>query len=60
MNAYQKAHQDDVLGTDDAFLVERMGHPITLIMGDYSNIKITTPEDLVLAEALFPREKKGK
>ncbi len=60
MNAYQKAHQDDILGTDDASLVERIGHPITLIMGDYSNIKITTPEDLVLAEALFPREKKGK
>lgn len=60
MKAYQKAHQDDILGTDDAFLVERLGHPITLVTGDYSNIKITTPEDLALAETLFPRVKKGK
>jgi 2-C-methyl-D-erythritol 4-phosphate cytidylyltransferase len=60
MKAYQKAHQDDILGTDDAFLVERLGHPVTLIIGDHSNIKITTPEDLVLAEALFPRNKKGQ
>jgi 2-C-methyl-D-erythritol 4-phosphate cytidylyltransferase len=60
MNAYQKAHQDEILGTDDAFLVERLGHPITMIMGDYSNIKITTPEDLVLAETLFSRKEKEK
>jgi 2-C-methyl-D-erythritol 4-phosphate cytidylyltransferase len=60
MKAYQKAHQDAILGTDDAFLVERLGHPITLVIGDHSNIKITTPEDLVLAEALFPRNKNGQ
>jgi 2-C-methyl-D-erythritol 4-phosphate cytidylyltransferase len=60
MKAYQKAHQDDILGTDDAFLVERLGHPVTLVLGDHSNIKITTPEDLVLAEVLFSRDNKGK
>ncbi len=60
MKAYQKAHQDEILGTDDAFLVERLGHPITLISGDYSNIKITTPEDLALAETLFPGDNKGE
>lgn len=60
MKAYQKAHRDDFLGTDDACLVERMGYPVTLIPGDYSNIKITTPEDLILAEALFPGGNQGK
>ena len=60
MKAYQKAHQEDILGTDDAFLVERLGHPVTLVPGDHSNIKITTPEDLVLAEALFLKDKKEK
>ena len=60
MKAYQKAHQEDFLGTDDASLVERLGHPITLITGDYTNIKITTPEDLIVAEALLDRGKKGK
>ncbi len=60
MKAYQKAHQEDFLGTDDASLVERLGHPITLITGDYTNIKITTPEDLIVAEALLDRGKKGR
>jgi 2-C-methyl-D-erythritol 4-phosphate cytidylyltransferase len=60
MKAYQKAHQEDIQGTDDAFLVERLGYPITLIMGDYTNIKITNAEDLALAEAIFSRRKKGK
>jgi 2-C-methyl-D-erythritol 4-phosphate cytidylyltransferase len=46
-----KAHKqiaDDV--TDDASLVEQLGHKVKLYMGSYNNIKITTPEDLTLAE----------
>lgn len=39
--------------TDDASVVEAYGHNITLIEGDYQNIKITTPEDLIIAEALL-------
>ena len=39
--------------TDDATVLEAVGHKINLIAGDYSNIKITTPEDLVLAESLL-------
>ncbi|MCA8832388.1 2-C-methyl-D-erythritol 4-phosphate cytidylyltransferase [Hymenobacter pini] len=43
--------------TDDASVVEDL-HPIHLVDGDYRNLKITTPEDLVLAEALLqPKEK---
>ena len=57
MKAYQKANQDEITGTDDAFLVEQMGHPITLIEGNYTNIKITTPEDLAFAETLLPKDK---
>ena len=47
--AYQKAIGDV---TDDASLEEQLGHPVKLYMGSYDNIKITTPEDLALAEAL--------
>lgn len=32
--------------TDDAYLVERLGHKVALVLGDYVNIKITTPEDI--------------
>ena len=39
--------------TDDAGLVERMGIPVKVVEGDYENIKITTNEDLVLAEAFL-------
>ncbi len=39
--------------TDDAMLVERLGHKVKLYTGSYDNIKITTPEDLALAEVLI-------
>jgi 2-C-methyl-D-erythritol 4-phosphate cytidylyltransferase len=51
--AYLKAQQENIQATDDAFLVERLGHPISLIKGGYFNIKITTPEDLAMAETFF-------
>ena len=43
------------LGTDDAALVERAGHPVRVIRGSYDNIKVTTPEDLILAEEILKR-----
>lgn len=39
--------------TDDAGLVERMGKPVKILAGSYRNIKITTKEDIILAEALL-------
>ena len=39
--------------TDDASVLEAYGTPIHLIDGDYRNIKITTPEDLKVAETLL-------
>lgn len=53
IKGYEKALEDGYLGTDDSSLVERLGHGIKMIMGSYENIKITTPEDLILAESLF-------
>ncbi len=51
--AFQKAMEDDFYGTDEASLVERMGTPVFVVPGDRRNIKITTPEDLKMAEALI-------
>ena len=51
--AHDKANSDKVRGTDDALLVERLGHPVSIIEGSRFNIKITTPEDLQLADAIF-------
>ena len=52
IEAYHKANSDV---TDDAMAVEQLGYKVKLYMGSYDNIKITTPDDLVLAEALLAR-----
>lgn len=44
--AHDKARRDGVVGTDDAALVERLGHPVRVVPGLAGNVKITTPEDL--------------
>jgi 2-C-methyl-D-erythritol 4-phosphate cytidylyltransferase len=49
--AHEEAAAAGFLGTDDASLMERQGKPVRIVMGDYRNIKITTPEDMILAEA---------
>lgn len=51
--AYNKAAQDQYLGTDDASLVERLDEKVKIVPGSYHNIKITSPEDLIIAEAFF-------
>ncbi len=50
-NAYKI--KEDVSLTDDASVAERAGCKISLFEGSYSNLKITTPEDLIIAEALL-------
>jgi 2-C-methyl-D-erythritol 4-phosphate cytidylyltransferase len=49
--AYQM--KEDASFTDDASVVERSGQPIYLFEGNNRNIKITTPEDLIIAEVLY-------
>jgi 2-C-methyl-D-erythritol 4-phosphate cytidylyltransferase len=56
--AHQAAERDAFIGTDDASLVERCGGTVRIVRGDYRNIKITTPEDLVLAESFLAGDRK--
>ena len=44
--AHEKARRDGFVGTDEAMLVERLGHPVRVVRGLPGNVKITTPEDL--------------
>ena len=53
--AYEKAYNDRFYGTDDASLVERLGVKVKIIPGSYDNMKITTPGDLTLGEAILER-----
>ena len=50
--AYAQAAAAGVLATDDAALVEWAGGEVRLVRGSYNNFKVTTPEDLLLAEAV--------
>lgn len=53
-NAHIEALQKKMLFTDDASLLEETGHQVKITQGSRFNIKITTPEDLVIAEAFLP------
>jgi len=48
-----KAYSANSLATDDAAMAEAIGQPVSVVMGDPRNIKITTPGDLALAEAVI-------
>lgn len=46
--AFERAFSEGFYGTDDASLVERLGHEVAIVPGENTNIKITTPEDLAV------------
>lgn len=58
LEAHWQARSDDIWGTDDAMLVERLGIPVKVIEGSEENIKITTPVDILIAEAILERRRK--
>ena len=53
IDQYQELIQD--LGWGDASLVEQIGGKVKLYISSYDNIKVTTPDDLILAEALWQK-----
>ncbi|MBD2872196.1 2-C-methyl-D-erythritol 4-phosphate cytidylyltransferase [Paenibacillus arenilitoris] len=57
LKALARAESEGFVGTDDAMAVERMGVQVAVAEGDYTNIKITTPEDLPWAEFLLSRRR---
>ncbi|MCX5726915.1 MAG: 2-C-methyl-D-erythritol 4-phosphate cytidylyltransferase [Candidatus Saganbacteria bacterium] len=56
MEAHKKAREENFIGTDDSVLVERLGCEVSVLEGNYNNIKITTTEDLLVAEKLLKTE----
>jgi 2-C-methyl-D-erythritol 4-phosphate cytidylyltransferase len=57
--AYHNAWKKNVAATDDAGLVECLGLPISVVEGESRNFKLTTPDDLVLAEAWLAVKRKS-
>ena len=51
--AHRKAHAEGIHATDDAYLVEWLGHSVMVVEGSGENIKVTRPEDIVIGEAIL-------
>ncbi len=60
LEAHEQALEKGFLGTDDAMVVEQMGASVVVAEGDYTNIKITTPDDLPWAELLLAKRRNDK
>lgn len=52
-DAYQYAKERQLQVTDDSMIVEAFGRAVYITRGEYSNIKVTTPEDLIIGEAIM-------
>ena len=57
---YSFLKEHPVAVTDDASLVEASGHPVAVAEGSYENIKVTTPEDLLLAEKILEKKSRSE
>jgi len=53
VEAHELAARQDQMATDDAMLIEEMGLDVRVVEGEYTNIKLTTPEDMIMAEAIL-------
>lgn len=54
--AHENAAEKGISGTDDAFLVECLGMKVKMIESGYENIKVTTPEDIIVAETIMKKK----
>jgi 2-C-methyl-D-erythritol 4-phosphate cytidylyltransferase len=55
IDAYEEAFKTGFVGTDDASLVEQLDRPVSVVTGEYDNIKLTTPEDLIYGESILKK-----
>jgi 2-C-methyl-D-erythritol 4-phosphate cytidylyltransferase len=57
-DAFKKAQQDGIVGSDESSIVERAGHDVFVVLGSQRNLKITRPGDMELAQFYLSQEKK--
>ncbi|KAA8498820.1 2-C-methyl-D-erythritol 4-phosphate cytidylyltransferase, chloroplastic [Porphyridium purpureum] len=53
LRGFEQVRLNNLAVTDDASIVEQIGEPVRITMGQYTNIKITTPEDMQIAESIL-------
>ena len=59
MRGFAKVEAENIDVTDDVSIIEALGEPVKLTLGEYTNLKITTPEDMEVAEAIL-EERHGR
>ena len=52
-DGFKNANDKGLAVTDDVSVVELMGKPVKLTVGEYTNLKLTTPEDMIIAETIL-------
>jgi 2-C-methyl-D-erythritol 4-phosphate cytidylyltransferase len=58
LQVHEQARKEAYLGTDEASLIEKFSSlPVTMVLGSYDNIKLTTPEDLLIGEAIVRKKR---
>ena len=60
VKAHFEAHETGLAGDDDAQLVAAAGHPVTVVEGEPTNLKLTTAEDLEVLEALLREQEAAR
>ncbi|MGA8943399.1 MAG: 2-C-methyl-D-erythritol 4-phosphate cytidylyltransferase [Thermoactinomyces sp.] len=60
LSAHEQFLERDTMATDDSMLVEELGIDVRVVEGEYTNIKLTTPDDLYLAEAIYQTRRRKK
>lgn len=59
LRGFEKVAKENLEVTDDVSIVEALGEPVKLTLGEYTNLKITTPEDMEVAEAILRDRRRG-
>lgn len=57
--AFAHAREQGITATDDVSLIEALGHPVRIVQGSHSNIKITQPVDIAIAETILRQQGRG-
>ena len=58
LEAHEKAREEGFLGTDESSLMEKYSDlPVAMVLGSYENIKLTTPDDMLIGEAIVKRKR---
>ncbi len=60
LSAHEQFLERDAIATDDSMLVEELGIDVRVVEGEYTNVKLTTPDDLYLAESIYQMRRRKK